>query len=87
MKRYALVAAVLVSAALLAYLRISGEKGQPFQAAAHLELGALLLASVSGRAPGAWWVEFWKWARFPALVALALSVIEVAMFFVTREGR
>lgn len=68
MKRRAIVIVVAVSAGLLAGLRLAGEKSPAFQAAAHLEVGALLGWAGVGR----------TW--FPAVVAMVLSAIEVAAF-------
>lgn len=69
MNRTAAVIAVAASAGLLAGLRLAGERSQAFQAAAHLEVGALLGWSVAGR----------TW--YPAVVAVVLSLIELAAFF------
>ncbi len=72
MKRATLTAAVLLTAAALAGLRLAGEHRPAFQAAAHLEVGALLGWAAAGR----------RW--FPAAVAAALSVVEVAAFVLAR---
>lgn len=68
------VAVNLAIAVALACLRVSGEKGELFQAVAHLYVGLLI---------GLAWANYQflhtPW-RFYAWVALALSVIELACF-------
>jgi hypothetical protein len=76
-KRFAVVAAVAASAGLLAGLRLAGEKSPAFQAAAHLEVGALIVAGYY-RWDGVWW-QPWTWP-FQSVVALILSAIELAAF-------
>ncbi len=62
----ALLAALIVSI-VLALLRIGGEKGELFQAIAHLWAGGLFVAGVIRNRPALW-------------IAIALSLVELACF-------
>lgn len=68
-------ALLFLSSVGIAVLRVTGETGQAFQAAAHLFVGGLIGAAFSGRLK-----------RFPLGLAIALSLVEVFAFLRDRFG-
>jgi hypothetical protein len=70
----AIAIACLLVAWILAVLRLHGEKGPIFQAAAHLVVGGFLFGASMG-----WYHKVGQW-RLYACLAVLLSVLELAAF-------
>jgi cytochrome b561 len=74
--KFILVLIVVALAVALAYLRIHGEKGEVFQAAAHIYMGIMIALWVVAR----WFTTAVGKPSFYGTIVAVLSVIETACF-------